>query len=136
MDIALLRQTFDLVKPRADDVARAFYARLLGTFPQVRPLFADTDFDRQRRHLIQSLAVIVAAVDHPEQLTPVLDKLGQSHVAYRVEPHMYRYVSFSLLATLADALGDAWTPAAASTWESALDAVSAAMIDAQARHAA
>lgn len=133
MDIALLRSTFELVKPQADDVARAFYGRLLGTFPQVRPLFAHTDFTAQRRNLLQSLATIVAVVDRPDELGPYLERLGVSHNGYRVEPHMYRYVSFALLATLADTFGDDWTPEAAATWEAALDAVSAAMIDAQAR---
>lgn len=132
MDIALLRSSFDAVRPHADEVARAFYARLLGTFPQVRPLFAETDFDAQRKNLVASLAAVVALVDNPDELNPVLEKLGVSHAGYAVEPHMYGYVGFSLMATLADHLGEAWTVEAATTWEAALAAVSAAMIEAQA----
>ena len=136
MDIALLRSTFEAVRPRADEVARAFYGRLLGTFPQVRPLFANTDFDAQRKSLVQSLATVVSLVDRPDELGPVLTQLGESHNSYGVEPGMYAYVSYSLLATLAETFGDDWTEEAAVTWEAALDHVSSAMIEAQGLSAA
>jgi hemoglobin-like flavoprotein len=131
MDVALLRRSFEALAPRADELARAFYERLLGTFPQVRPLFAATDFDSQRVKLMQSVAAVVALVDRPDELTPVLEQLGRSHQGYGVRPEMYGYVSFSLLATLADFAGEAWTEEVARTWEAALSAVGAAMIAAQ-----
>ncbi len=132
MNIELLRSTFKAVTPRADDVAKLFYSKMLSVFPQVRPLFAKTDFEAQRKNLIQSLSAVVKLVDQPDELNPLLVKLGESHNNYRVTPHMYRYVSFSLLATLAETFGDDWTVEAAETWEAALDAVSQKMIEAQA----
>ncbi|MFT7465063.1 MAG: hemoglobin-like flavoprotein [Pseudohongiellaceae bacterium] len=131
MNIDLLRSTFATVAPQADDLARAFYGRMLSTFPQVRPLFAQTDFDQQRVKLIQSLAAVVALVDKPGELSPVLEKLGKSHVGYAVTPTMYPYVTYSLLTVLAEFLGDDWTEEAATTWEGALLFVSQAMIEAQ-----
>ena len=131
MNIALLRSTFATVAPRADDLATAFYARMLGTFPQVRPLFADTDFEQQRVKLIQSLAAVVALVDKPDKLAPVLEKLGQTHVGYKVTARMYPCVTYSLLTVLAEFLGDDWTEEAATTWEDALVFVGGAMIKAQ-----
>ena len=132
MDVSLLRSSFDAVKPHADDVARAFYARMLATFPQVRPLFAQTDFEAQRRNLMATLGSVVALADKPDELTPVLQRLGQSHHGHGVVASQYPYVAFSLMATLADHLGDGWTEELATTWEAALDVVSAAMIEAQA----
>ena len=38
MNIELLRSTFNAITPRADEVATSFYAKMLGTFPQLRPL--------------------------------------------------------------------------------------------------
>lgn len=131
MDVSLLRSSFDTIRPHADEAARAFYARMLGTFPQVRPLFASTDFDSQRKKLRESIAAVVSLADQPDKLGPVLQKLGASHETYGVQPHMYGYVGFSLMATLADALGEAWTPELATTWETALNVVSKAMIEAQ-----
>lgn len=132
MNIELLRSTFNAVTPRADDVAKVFYSKMLTVFPQVRPLFADTDFEAQRRNLIMSLAAVVKLVDQPDELHPILVKLGESHNGYGVTAHMYRYVSYSLLATLAETFGDDWTVEAAETWEAALDHVSQKMIEAQA----
>lgn len=132
MNIELLRSTFNAVTPRADDVAKLFYSKMLAVFPQVRPLFANTDFEAQRKNLVQSLAAVVKLVDQPDELNPLLVKLGESHNRYHVSPPMYRYVSFSLLATLAETFGDDWTAEAAETWEAALNAVSQKMIEAQA----
>jgi len=131
MNVELLRTTFKTITPRADEVAKSFYAKMLGTFPQVRPLFAKTDFEAQRRNLIQSLALVVKMVDKPDELLPVLEKMGRSHNEYRVEPNMYPYVCYSLLFTLAEAFGDDWTEEAATTWQAALEFVSQKMIEAQ-----
>lgn len=131
MNVDLLRSSFAAVAPQADDLAQAFYGRLLGTFPQVRPLFAETDFASQRKKLMQSVAAVVSLVDRPDELGPVLEQLGRSHNGYGVAPHMYDYVTFSMLASLADAVGDDWNEELASTWEDALRAVSQAMIEAQ-----
>lgn len=131
MDIALLRSSFDAVRPNADDAAKAFYGTLLGTFPQVRPLFADTDFTAQRKNLMATLAAVVQMVDKPDELLPVLDKMGASHAGYGVTADMYPYVAFSLLNTLAGYFGEKWTAEMATTWGEALDAVSARMIAAQ-----
>lgn len=128
MDVTLLRSTFDLVSTDADRLTRDFYEHLLGTFPQVRPLFAETDFAEQRRKLAASLAAVVASVDRPDVLLPVLDDLGRGHAALGITPGMYGYVGFSMLSTLARHLGDAWTEEAATTWEAALGFCSERMI--------
>ena len=131
MNVNLLRSTFEAVRPQADQVARAFYARMLGTYPQIRPLFADTDFVAQRKNLMQTLGAVVALADKPDELNPLLAKLGESHVQYDVTPSMYPYVCSSLLVTLAETFGDDWTAEVAVAWEEALDVVSQAMIAAQ-----
>jgi hemoglobin-like flavoprotein len=131
MDIALLRTSFDAVRPHADDAAKAFYGTLLGTFPQVRPLFTNTEFTAQRKKLMASIAAVVNLVDKPDELLPALEKMGRSHVDYGVTKAMYPYVTFSLLHTLAGFFGDDWTAELSSTWGEALDVVCARMIEAQ-----
>ncbi len=136
MDVALLRSSFEAVRPVADEAARAFYETLLRTYPQVRPLFAETDFTQQRRKLMTTLAAVVDLADKPGELGPLLDTMGRSHAGYGVTAEMYPYVGASLVHTLAAHLGDAWTPELATTWLAALDVVSAAMIEAQQAHTA
>jgi hemoglobin-like flavoprotein len=132
MNVELLRSTFERVRPIADDAARNFYGHMFKVYPQVKPLFANTDFTEQRKKLMASVAAVVALVDKPDELGPVLEKMGESHAGYGVEAHQYAYVSASMLTTLADALGDDWTPEVASIWANALALVSEKMIEAQA----
>lgn len=128
MDVPALRATFAEIAPHADAVARAFYARLFGTWPQARALFRETDFAEQRRKLMASVAAVVGAVDRPDQLHPLLDELGRRHGALGIEARHYPWVSAALLGTLAGHFGPRWTPELASTWEEALHHVSDRMI--------
>jgi len=136
MDVSLLRSSFDRLRPSAEQAAEAFYGYMLTTYPQVRPLFANTDFREQRKKLMASLAAVVQLVDQPDELHPLLESMGRSHQGYGVTPPMYAFVSASLLHVLAGFFGAAWTPELAQTWASALEVVSRRMIEAQERAAA
>ena len=128
MNVTVLRSTFAELAPHADDVARAFYARLFSTWPQARPLFTETDFTEQRRKLMASVAAVVAAVDKPEALAPALQSLGRRHGEIGIQPRHYQWVSAAMLATLSDRFGERWTPEVAHTWDEALHVVSQSMI--------
>jgi hemoglobin-like flavoprotein len=131
MNVTLLRQSFDRLAPNADSLAKRFYARMFSTYPQVRSLFDGVaDFAEQRRKLMASVAAVVASVDKPEALEPLLHKMGREHVEYGVQPHQYDYVRASMLAAMSDELGDEWTPEIAATWDEALRAVSDIMCSA------
>ncbi|HKO94653.1 MAG TPA: globin domain-containing protein, partial [Polyangiaceae bacterium] len=60
-------------------------------------------------------------------LGATLGALGAKHVDYGVTPEMYAWVGDSLLAALADAAGEAWTPELAGAWTEAYGAVSGLM---------
>jgi hemoglobin-like flavoprotein len=131
LNVALLRPSFGRIAPLADDVAQRFYARLFAVYPQVRPLFARTEPASQRQKLMASVGAVVTLVDRPDELEPVLQKLGASHLEYGVASHHYEYVCASMLATLAETLAHDWTPELAQTWSDALRHVSDRMIAAQ-----
>lgn len=133
MNVSLLRESFDMVRPHADEVAQDFYATLFATYPQVRPLFVNADPAEQRRKLMASVAAVVAAADAPEALEPVLQQMGERHVGYGVTEQMYGPVTHTMMGALSRAAGDAWTPELADTWLAALEMVSARMIAAQRR---
>ncbi|GJM20584.1 MAG: flavohemoprotein [Planctomycetota bacterium] len=135
MNISLLRESFNLVRPHADAVAQDFYATLFSTYPQVKPLFKNADPAEQRRKLMASVAAVVAAADEPEVLEPVLEAMGARHVDYGVSADMYAPVTHTMMGALARAAGEAWTPELASSWLAALEMVSARMIEAQQRAA-
>lgn len=132
MNVPLLRSTFQQLAPVADDVAARFYARMFSVYPQVVPLFRDTDPVAQRKKLMASVAAVVTLVDRPDELEPVLEQMGRSHEGYGVQPLQYEFVCASMLATMAETLGDAWTAEVSETWAAALRHVSDRMIAAQA----
>ena len=106
----------------------AFYERLFSRFPQTRALFAATDMFEQRKKLQRSLALIVEHMQHPEELSSMLQELGQRHVAYGIRPEHYPLVGTVLLEAFADFLGKHWTQAHHDAWVKGFEAVSSLML--------
>src|SRR5437763_1435167 len=48
LDLDALETSFDLIAPHGDELMDIFYARLFAAAPAVKPLFAGTDFRRQK----------------------------------------------------------------------------------------
>jgi Hemoglobin-like flavoprotein len=55
LNVELLEQSFDKVKPRANEFAASFYENLFKAHPEVKPLFANTDMGNQEKKLLNSL---------------------------------------------------------------------------------
>lgn len=130
LDVALLRSSFDLVVQRSPQVVSRFYEIFFARYPQVRPMFGRTPDALQRQQQMLTDA-LVAVLDHLEDapwLEGTLFALGKRHVAYGVADEMYAWVAECLLAALAEAAGDAWTPELAAQWAAALGAVRDMMI--------
>jgi len=84
--IQLIEQSFDRVKPRAPEFAASFYQNLFKAYPEVKPLFAETDMEAQREKLISMLMLVVFNLHHPQNLIDTLQGLGSRHVQYGVLP--------------------------------------------------
>ena len=124
--IELIRETFALVEPRAEVVALVFYQRLFTLDPSVRPLF-HTNIDEQGQKLMQMLSVAVALLEQPFALVPSLEALGRRHAGYGVEDRHYNTVGKTLLDTLAECLGNAFTPEVKDAWAALYAVVADAM---------
>ena len=124
----LIRSTWAQVAPIADPAARIFYDRLFTLDPSLRPMFAFTDMDAQRKNLMQTLAVVVKSIDHLEALIPAVEALGRRHAGYGVQPSHYATVGQALLDTLALGLGDAFTPEARAAWTEAYELLAGVML--------
>lgn len=132
--IDLVQDSFAAVLPMPDRVAAAFYARLFALAPDTRPLFRH-DMGEQGRKLVMTLAAVVDGLDAPETVLPVARELAVRHVRYGALDRHYDAVGAALLATLADAHGQGWTPALEAAWGAAYRFVSDAMRDAARRAA-
>ena len=125
--IGLVRTTWEQVVPIADTAAQLFYGRLFELDPGVRRLFGHTNMAEQRRKLMQTLAVALAALDKLETLRPTLEGLGKRHVQYGVEDHHYDLVGAALLWTLERGLGAGYTRSVQDAWTMAYSTLATIM---------
>jgi hemoglobin-like flavoprotein len=126
----LVKDSFALVVPVADQAAVRFYERLFEADPSLRPLFAQTDMSRQRQLLVQTLGVAVASLDTLETITPAVQALGRRHAGYGVRDADYETVGAALICTFDDVLGEAFTRDVREAWLAAYRLLSGVMRDA------
>lgn len=127
LNVDLLRTSFALVVEREPEVTHRFYDVLFRKYPAVQPLFGRHSRPDQERMLRDML---VAVMDHLEDgpwLQSQLGALGAKHSQYGVRSEMYAWVGDSLLETLKEVAGDAWTPELAAAWTDAYGAVAELM---------
>ena len=106
-----------------------FYSKLFFDHPEVRNLFPK-DMSDQHLKLISKFNVVVARLDHLEDLRSDIEAMARRHVGYGVSPQQYAFVGAALLWTLARGLGQDWTPAVAEAWQTCYEHLSSIMIQA------
>ena len=114
--IELVQSSFKQVADIPDTVAELFYGHLFETAPQVEPMFADSDMKQQGRKLMQMLSTAVHSLNNIGEVVPAIKQLGARHVKYGVTNDMYDIVGQSLLWTLGQGLGDAFTEEVKEAW--------------------
>lgn len=129
--IELVQRTFALAAPMADEVADRFYQRLFELDPALRPLFKH-DIKQQGEKLMTVLAFAVRGLDQPATIVGAVQRLGERHVAYGVQPHHYATVGAALLGTLGDIFGPAFTPEVKDAWAAAYGLLAGVMQEAAA----
>ena len=122
----LVQDSFAKVAPISDVAAWMFYERLFEIDPSLRALF-QTDPIVRRRKLMDALEFIVAHVDRPDDLVPMLAALGQRHVGYGVRAEHYAVVGEALLWTLDEGVGALRTAGAREAWVAAYELIMAGM---------
>lgn len=104
-----------------------FYSRLFIEHPSLRSLFKSS-MEEQYKKLIDTISVLVARLEHLDELTADIQALAQRHVAYGVKPEYYDAVGSALLWTLQKGLGRDWTPAAEEAWTRCYQILSETML--------
>ena len=127
--VKLVQDSWAMVEPIADTAATLFYGRLFETAPEVKALFKG-DMAEQGKKLMQMIAVAVKGLSNLEAIVPAVQELGKRHVKYNVKEEHYAAVGASLLWTLEQGLGEAYTPETAAAWTAVYGVLSTTMIDA------
>jgi hemoglobin-like flavoprotein len=127
--IRLIRQSFSLMSPDADAVARTFYHRLFQLDPPLRKMFPE-GLEEQGRKLMQMIGGAVGLLGRNDELLPALQALGRRHAGYGVQDENYETVGTALLWTFEQALGPAFTPDVREAWTELYVIVSTTMREA------
>lgn len=129
LDINIIRESFEVAKPIADQVATKFYENLFSDYPQAKALFESVDMERQKKQLVGGLVKIVDSLDKPEELTKYLKASGKRHVGYGTQEEHYPLVGNTLIKTFAHFFGDQWTQELQDQWVMAYDFIAQTMIE-------
>ena len=124
----LVRESFGLVAPIADQAGLLFYERLFQLDPKLRALFHG-DIGDQVRKLMQMLAVAVRGLDHLESIVPAVRSLGQRHAGYGVTAADFETVGTALLWTLEQGLGAAFTTEVREAWTTVYGVLASTMLE-------
>lgn len=129
LNVTALRESFELVAPRADQLAERFYEKLFEDYPDLLRYFTQTDFSEQRGKLIQALVLVLKSLENPSGLTKVLHQLGAQHGEMGVQEDDYPPVAKTLVSVFAEFAGEQWNEELEECWCQALDTVAAIMIE-------
>lgn len=129
LNVELLEQSFALVAPKADDLVATFYDNLFADYPDSRALFEHTDMPKQKQMLKGGLVMVVENLRKPDVLSNALKGLGARHVKYGALPAHYPLVGNSLIKTLAQYAGEAWTTEVKEAWIGAYGAITELMLE-------
>jgi hemoglobin-like flavoprotein len=128
LDPTILRQSFEIVIDRRPDLTMRFYEILFAKYPQLAPMFR-RDREAQSKMLAGAITAVLDHLEDPPWLATTLGNLGAKHLDYGVTEEMYGMVGDALLATLAEAAAEAWTPIVAEQWTLAYTAIASMMQD-------
>jgi len=121
LKVEMLRRSFERALELRPGVTGRFYEILFARFPRARRLFGRPSAEEQLLLLLAVDAVIDLLEDAP-WLSSTMRGLGGKY-AGQVTDETYAWIGESLIATLAEALGEEWTPALRSAWAGAYGAV-------------
>lgn len=127
--IQLVQSTLPRLVASREEVGRLFYFRLFELDPVLRTLFKE-DIADQSEKLTAMLGALVAGLERPVQIVPILHALGRRHAAYGVRDRDYATVGTALLWTLERCLGPAFTAEMRDAWIAAYFVISRTMIEA------
>lgn len=128
LNVKLLRDSFEVVATANPKFISRFYEILFERYPQTKGMFPAGGLARQAEMLTGALVAVLDHLEDAPWLQATLGALGAKHVGYGVTREMYDWVGGSLLSTLGEVAGPAWTPELQGAWAEAYGAIVSMMI--------
>jgi methyl-accepting chemotaxis protein len=130
LNVPALEQSFNLLAPNIDQVIDRFYVELFSRYPQVVPLFKNTDKKKQSQKLIGALKLVMNNLNNVDALSKALTELGKRHEKYGAVDEYYGAVADTLLDVMQEYAGQAWTQEFHDAWSHALGTIAEVMLKA------
>ena len=130
--LALVRETFDRLRPLPKDFGLSFYERLFRADPSSKALFRG-NLENQAAMFATALTMSVSGLGEAGYVPASVRELGARHQEYGVPDAFYGVFGEALLGTLEEKLGGDFTSEVREAWAAAFEALSAAMKDAGAQ---
>ena len=128
--IQLVKQTWSIFRSIDTElVGDVFYGRLFLENPALRRMFPK-QMELQYKKLINMLSIMVARLDHIDDLAGDIAAMAERHVQYGVKPEHYPLVGKALLWALQNGLGKDWNKEVESAWQNCYEFLSDTMIKA------
>lgn len=131
-EIALVRESFESLRPIPRGVGRAFYEKLFDLDPSLKALFKG-DLDAQGAMFVSALGLAVAGLDDATSGERPLRDLGVRHAGYGVADAHFDTFREALVQTLRGQMGAGFTEKHAAAWRAAFDRIGVVMRDAASR---
>ncbi|TPW13214.1 MAG: methyl-accepting chemotaxis protein, partial [Halothiobacillaceae bacterium] len=128
IDVDVVQETFELLKPQGEALVKRFYERLFARYPEAKKLFSNTSMESHAPKLVAALALVVRGLEGQDFPLTVLQDLGVRHHRYGATNELYPPVAETLLATLEEFAGDLWTEEIQAAWQGVLNLVAEAMM--------
>ena len=107
--IALVRKSFDRLRPLPRGAGQDFYETLFALDPSLRPLFS-TDIENQGAMFVVALGLALKGLDADADVDSSLQELGRRHVLYGAKDIHFDTFREALLCMFAQRLGPDFTP--------------------------
>ena len=130
LNVPALEQSFNLLAPNINELVDRFYEELFENYPQVVPLFKNTDKKKQSQKLIGALKLVVNNLNNVDVLAKTLTELGKRHQGYGALEAHYAAVAATLLNVMKEFAGKAWTQEIENAWSHALMTIAEVMLKA------
>ncbi|NUP46643.1 MAG: hypothetical protein HOW97_04930, partial [Catenulispora sp.] len=125
--LTLVRQGFAAVLARPRVFTAELYEDFFTSNPRYQKYFVGDPARRDERTL-EAAARVVAELDRPGALLPLLRRLALEYRKYGVREAHYRAFAGSVMTALERTIGEAWTYEAAVAWVDELTMVASAML--------
>jgi methyl-accepting chemotaxis protein len=124
--IALVRKSFERLRPIPRGAGKDFYETLFALDPSLKPLFSK-DVENQGAMFVVALGLALKGLDDDGVVDESLRELGRRHILYGAKDVHFDTFREALLCMFAQRLGPDFTPETAEAWRAAFDRISSVM---------